>query len=347
MLYEDLPLVFTNYLLIDTRGKPQARVAKACVTCHRLKTKCEERPCLRCKKRGTECIFQSTNNTNPAQALAGTSDQRFNVFLKLNTSVQAKVLPQVKNANEAQQWDYNSVLDELVRVYDNTNKREETEEAEGSLYPLRQGNDSLPLNNSLKNRVADDCTGWDGRGELQRVDQFQPTSPSQIQRGGKGSVEEQAQNNSELVDGTPGRREVRYTQQEIFQQPLEQQDYCTQDLSQYPQQELKWWEKGLGFGVTNYAELSQTNPSQSCIDTFQLRHVVLPRQGNLSSSSNSELGPLHGILPHRGAHEPMNSTLADSLHMSVVLPNMLYHPQLMYNSGPGQIKEDESSSFMV
>jgi len=293
--------------------------------------------------------FQSGDRANPKLqvdgAAIGDAYTQFNyVCTKLDSSV---LLPQVINANEAQQWDYNSVLDELVRVYDNTNKREETEEAEGSLYPLRQGNDSLPLNNSLKNRVADDCTGWDGRGELQRVDQFQPTSPSQIQRGGKGSVEEQAQNNSELVDGTPGRREVRYTQQEIFQQPLEQQDYCTQDLSQYPQQELKWWEKDLGFGVTNYAELSQTNPSQSCIDTFQLRHVVLPRQGNLSSSSNSELGPLHGILPHRGAHEPMNSTLADSLHMSVVLPNMLYHPQLMYNSGPGQIKEDESSSFMV
>lgn len=79
----------------------------------------------------------------------GTHTQFYYVYLKLDSSVQARVLPQVSIANEAQKWDYNSILDELARVYDNSNKREETEEAKDSLYALRQGNDS-PLASNAK-----------------------------------------------------------------------------------------------------------------------------------------------------------------------------------------------------
>ena len=79
--------------------------------------------------------FQSGDRANPKLqvdgAAIGDAYTQFNyVCTKLDSSV---LLPQVINANEAQQWDYNSVLDELVRVYDNTNKREETEEAEETI----------------------------------------------------------------------------------------------------------------------------------------------------------------------------------------------------------------------
>ena len=46
------------------------------MACASSKIKCgNEFPCHRCKNKGIECTFPSTNNTNPAQALAGTSDQ--------------------------------------------------------------------------------------------------------------------------------------------------------------------------------------------------------------------------------------------------------------------------------
>ena len=52
------------------------------------------------------------------------------------------VLPQLSHVESAQQWDYNTILDQLARVYDNPNKQQE---AEDKLYALRQGNDSLPF----------------------------------------------------------------------------------------------------------------------------------------------------------------------------------------------------------
>jgi len=58
---------------------PSKRVNKACVACASSKTRCGDgRPCPRCKRKGTHCTPQSTNNTNPAQALAGTSNQNLN-----------------------------------------------------------------------------------------------------------------------------------------------------------------------------------------------------------------------------------------------------------------------------
>jgi len=52
------------------------------------------------------------------------------------------VLPQLSHAESTQTWDYNTILDQLARVYDNPNKQQE---AEDKLYTLRQGNDSLPV----------------------------------------------------------------------------------------------------------------------------------------------------------------------------------------------------------
>ena len=49
------------------------------------------------------------------------------------------VLPQLSQADEASH-DYNTILDQLIRVYDNLNK---VQEAEDKLYTLKQGTDSL------------------------------------------------------------------------------------------------------------------------------------------------------------------------------------------------------------
>jgi hypothetical protein len=49
------------------------------------------------------------------------------------------VLPQLSQANETSH-DYNTILDQLIRVYGNPNK---VQEAEDKLYALKQGTDSL------------------------------------------------------------------------------------------------------------------------------------------------------------------------------------------------------------
>jgi hypothetical protein len=52
------------------------------------------------------------------------------------------VLPQLSQAELAQLWDYNIILNQLARVYNNPNKQLE---AEDKLYTLKQGNNSLPI----------------------------------------------------------------------------------------------------------------------------------------------------------------------------------------------------------
>jgi hypothetical protein len=51
------------------------------------------------------------------------------------------VLLQLSYTKHTQLWDYQMILDQLLRIYDNPNKQSE---AEDKLYALRQGNDSLP-----------------------------------------------------------------------------------------------------------------------------------------------------------------------------------------------------------
>jgi len=66
--------------------------------------------------------------------------QFYYVYLNLESHVQAMVLPQLGHAEEAKLWDYNTILDQLTRVYDNPNK---VQEAEDKLLALKQGTDSL------------------------------------------------------------------------------------------------------------------------------------------------------------------------------------------------------------
>jgi hypothetical protein len=247
------------------------RVLYACTQCSSSKAKCDlARPCGRCSKKKLECTEQKKVwITEPAQALAGTSDQnlnapqsrddelsddsanlkrrrlqqetrplprlpdpqRFNglshefapwlpsikaklrvdgaaignayaqffyVYLTLHTSVQAKVLPQVSFADEAQR-DYNSILDQLTRIYDNPNK------------------------------------------------------------------EEQAQNNSELVGGTPGGGEVGYTQRDSHTPDQHHQEKPTR-------------EEVLGFQVANHATvgLHMSAVSQKINSSSQSNGCVYP-----------------------------------------------------------------------
>ena len=60
--------------------------------------------------------------------------------MNLEASVQAIVLPQLSQAKSSQVWDYNTILEQLTRVYDNPNKRQE---AKDKLYRLKQGTYSL------------------------------------------------------------------------------------------------------------------------------------------------------------------------------------------------------------
>jgi len=48
--------------------------------------------------------------------------QFYYVYLNLDSSVQAMVLPQLHYAEETQSWDYTSILNQLERVYANPNK---------------------------------------------------------------------------------------------------------------------------------------------------------------------------------------------------------------------------------
>ena len=68
------------------------------------------------------------------------------------------VLPQLSQAEESNTWDYNTILNQLARVYDNPNK---VQEAEDRLLSLRQGTDSVPLYISKFERVLYEARGQD------------------------------------------------------------------------------------------------------------------------------------------------------------------------------------------
>jgi hypothetical protein len=73
-------------------------------------------------------------------AIGDTVAQFYYVYLNLDSHVQAMVLPQLSQAEEQGEWDYQTILEQLTRVYDNPNK---VQEAEDKLLALRQGTDSL------------------------------------------------------------------------------------------------------------------------------------------------------------------------------------------------------------
>ena len=75
-----------------------------------------------------------------ASAIGGDIDQFYYVYLNLESSVQSMVLPQLDAAEERQVWDYQTILGQLSRIYDNPNK---LQEAEDRLHHLKQGNESI------------------------------------------------------------------------------------------------------------------------------------------------------------------------------------------------------------
>jgi Retrotransposon gag protein len=75
-----------------------------------------------------------------SEAIGDSVAQFYYVYLNLDSQVQAMVLPQLSQAEESQEWDYNTVFDQLARVYDNPNK---VQEAEDKLFNLKQGLDPI------------------------------------------------------------------------------------------------------------------------------------------------------------------------------------------------------------
>ena len=75
------------------------------------------------------------------EAIGDATAQFYYVYLNLDSKVQAMVLPQLAHAEESGSYDYNTILDQLSRVYDNPNK---VQEAEDRLLALKQDS-SEPL----------------------------------------------------------------------------------------------------------------------------------------------------------------------------------------------------------
>ncbi len=67
------------------------------------------------------------------------------------------VLPQLSQANKSS-YDYNTILNQLVNVYDNPNK---VQEAEDKLYALKQGTDSLHIYTAKFEHVLYKARGQD------------------------------------------------------------------------------------------------------------------------------------------------------------------------------------------
>jgi Retrotransposon gag protein len=75
-----------------------------------------------------------------SDAIGDATAQFYYVYLNLDSQTQAMVLPQLGQAEGTQRWDYNTILDQLTRIYDNPNK---VQEAEDRLFFLKQGSDSI------------------------------------------------------------------------------------------------------------------------------------------------------------------------------------------------------------
>jgi hypothetical protein len=83
--------------------------------------------------------------------------QFYYVYLRLESQVQAIVLPQLRAAKETHLWDYHTILDQLTRVYDSPNK---VQEAEDKLFELKQGNtEAIPAYTSRFERMLYEAQG--------------------------------------------------------------------------------------------------------------------------------------------------------------------------------------------
>lgn len=80
------------------------------------------------------------------------------VYFNFESYVQAIVLLQLGYAEDTQQWDYNTILEQLARVYDNSNK---IQEAKDKLLAIGQGTDSLPAYIAKFERLLYEAGGQD------------------------------------------------------------------------------------------------------------------------------------------------------------------------------------------
>jgi hypothetical protein len=90
------------------------------------------------------------------EAIGDSVAQFYYVYLNLESHIQAMVLPQLHQAEESQVWNYITILDQLIRVYDNPNK---VQEAEDKLLALKQGTDSIPAYVAKFERVLYEARG--------------------------------------------------------------------------------------------------------------------------------------------------------------------------------------------
>jgi hypothetical protein len=90
-------------------------------------------------------------------AIGDATAQFYYVYLNLDSHVQAMVLPQLSQADNTA-YDYNTILDQLARVYNNPNK---VQEAEDKLYALKQGTDSLHVYTAKFERILYEAHGQD------------------------------------------------------------------------------------------------------------------------------------------------------------------------------------------
>ena len=79
------------------------------------------------------------------------------VYLNLEAHVQAMVLPQLSAAEEMGQWDHQTILDQLARVYFNPNKAKEAIER---IHDISQGADTLATYVAKFERSL-----WEARGQ--------------------------------------------------------------------------------------------------------------------------------------------------------------------------------------
>lgn len=91
-------------------------------------------------------------------AIGDSIAQFYYVYLNLESNVQATVLPQLAHAERNSTWDCDSILQQLIRVYDNPNK---VQEAEDKLLGLKQGTDSIPTYIAKFERVLYEASGQD------------------------------------------------------------------------------------------------------------------------------------------------------------------------------------------
>ena len=84
--------------------------------------------------------------------------QFYYVYLNLDSQVQAMVLPQLAQAEDQKSWDYNTILDQLTRVYDNPNK---VQEAEDKLLSLKQGSEPITAYIAKFERILYEARGQD------------------------------------------------------------------------------------------------------------------------------------------------------------------------------------------